>query len=76
MRDQVFTRIILPDGNGREVHCQKLYVGERILPGDVAEWPALGNYTVVHVSDESYTSPQGNKSKPSETVPCRFVQVA
>jgi hypothetical protein len=72
-----FTRIILPDGTGREVNCQKLFVGERIQPGDIKEWPALGNYTVYRVDhDRTYTSPAGNKSKPQTTVPITHVFVA
>lgn len=71
-----FTRIILPDARGREVTCQALNVGERILPGDIKEWPELGNYTVYRVSQDTYTSPAGHALKPQTTVPCTLVYVA
>lgn len=42
-----FTRIVLPDGNGRTVAGQLGFViGETIHKGDVAEWPELNGYTV------------------------------
>jgi len=42
-----FTRIILPDGNGKTVSGQLGFqVGERIMKGDVAEWPELSGYRV------------------------------
>ncbi len=42
-----FTRIVLPDGNGRTVTGQLGFqVGERIHKGDVAEWPELNGYRV------------------------------
>lgn len=46
-----FTRIVLPDGNGRTVLGQLGFqVGEKIHKGDVAEWPELNGYTVYNRS--------------------------
>lgn len=42
-----FTRIVLPDGNGRTVTGQLGWsVGETIRKGNVAEWPELNGYRV------------------------------
>jgi hypothetical protein len=72
----LYTRIILPDGTGRNVNCQVFNVGQLINPGDVKEWPELGNYSVYRViSGLTYTSPAGNKNKPSTTVPIVHVLV-
>jgi hypothetical protein len=43
-----FTRIILPDGNGRIVEGELGFqVGEVIHTGSIAEWPQLNGYRVV-----------------------------
>jgi hypothetical protein len=42
-----FTRIVLPDGNGRTLTRQLGFqVGETIHKGDVHEWPELSGYRV------------------------------
>jgi len=42
-----FTRIVLPDGNGRTLTGQLGFqAGETIHKGDVAEWPDLNGYKV------------------------------
>ena len=42
-----FTRIVLPDGNGRTVTGQLGWEpGMNICKGDIAEWPELNGYRV------------------------------
>lgn len=63
--EKVFlTRIILPDGTGREVWCRPFKVGDHINSGDIKEWRGLGGYSVYDVRKGTYTSPAGNKSRP------------
>ena len=43
-----FTRLVLPDGNGRTVTGQLGWVpGMTIRKGDIAEWPELSGWTVI-----------------------------
>ena len=43
-----FTRLVLPDGNGRTVSGQLGFVpGMNICKGDIAEWPELNGWKVV-----------------------------
>ena len=47
MASTKYTRIVLPDGNGRTVAGQLGFVpGMSIHKGDIAEWPELNGYKV------------------------------
>ena len=47
MASTEFTRLVLPDGNGKTVAGQLGWVvGQTIRRGDVAEWPKLNGWKV------------------------------